>query len=294
VSVAVLPQVVAAGASTIPLADLDEPSLVQRAVARDSDAFGEIYHRYSGDVHRILSRLLRDYPADVDDVASQVFVTALEQIPSYQDRGRPFSAWLRTLIRYRALEHRNWRRSRREDELPAPGSASAELMARRGMNPEDEAILRLELRRLLRSLTARRRLALALRDWAGWSYEEIAHALNTSHRNADAVIVQARKAVCKAALGQQALRERYPSRPTRPAAQGSAQDRVLAEIEASGSPGITRNVLRKRAGLPAAQLAGIVDLLTQQRLISVAQEPTLPRPTTRYQPLTRIAAGRVA
>ena len=186
------------------LADLDEPSLVQRAVAGDKQARGELYHRHRDDVHRILNRLLRDFPADVDDVASQVFVTVLEQIASYEDRGRPFAAWLRTLIRFKALEHRRWRTSRREDELAAPSAVGADLMARRSLNPEDEAILRLELRRLLRSLPARRRLALVLRDWAGWSYDDIARALKVSVPATDRLVNRARSAARQAAVRQAA------------------------------------------------------------------------------------------
>ncbi len=294
-SVAVLSPAGAAGKSAgTALADLDEPTLIARAVAGDREAYGELYRRYSGDVHRILNRLLRDFPADVDDVASQVFVSALEQIHSYEDRGRPFLTWLKTLIHYRALEHRRWRTSRREDELATPGSAAADLMAQRGLSPENEAILRLELRRLLRSLPARRRLALVLRDWAGWSYDEIAGRLKLPHRATDALVTNARKAAREAALGKQAARELYASRPTRPVAQGSAQDRVLAEIGAAGSTGITRNLLRKRTVVPAAQLDGIVDQLVQQRLISVAQEPTPHSPTTRYQALAAATHSEAA
>ena len=194
-----VPRVPAAG-----LAELDEPTLIERAKSGDREAFGELYRRYRDDVHRILNRLLRDFPADVDDVASQVFTTALEQITRYQDRGRPFGSWLRTLIRYRALEHRAWRRSRREDELAAPDSAAAGLMAQRGLNPEDEAILRLELRRLLRSLPARRRLALVLRDWAGWSYDDIARALKVSVPATDRLVNRARSAAREVAVRQEA------------------------------------------------------------------------------------------
>jgi RNA polymerase sigma-70 factor, ECF subfamily len=192
-SVAVLSPI-AATAARANLVDLDEPTLIERAKTGDGEAFGELYRRHRDDVHRILHRRLRDFPADVDDVASQVFMTALEQIPSYQDRGRPFLAWLRVLVHFKALEHRNWRTGRREYELPAPNAASAALIAQRCLNPEDEVILRLELRRLLRALPARRRLALVLRDWAGWSYEEIARALKVSVPATDRLVNRARSA----------------------------------------------------------------------------------------------------
>jgi RNA polymerase sigma-70 factor, ECF subfamily len=193
-SVAVLSHASVTRASATNLTDLDETTLIERAKSGDSEAFGELYRRHRDLVHRVLYRVLRDFPADVDDVASQVFMTALEQIPTYQDRGRPFAAWLCTLIHYRALEHRNWRRSRREDEMPAPNAASADLIAQRCLNIEDEVILRLELRRLLHSLPARRRLALVLRDWAGWSYEEIARALKLSEAATDRLVNRARSA----------------------------------------------------------------------------------------------------
>jgi len=193
-SVAVLTPAGAARTTAGNLADLPESTLVDRAVAGDREAFGELYRRYRDDVRRILGRLLRDLPADVDDVASQVFMTALEQITSYQDRGRPFLTWLRVLVHYRAREHCRWRTGRRED-LAVPDLAGAALMAQRGLNPENEAILRLELRRLLNSLPARRRLALVLRDWAGWSYDDIARALKVSLPATDRLVNNARKAV---------------------------------------------------------------------------------------------------
>jgi RNA polymerase sigma-70 factor (ECF subfamily) len=190
-----LPSPIAATAARSNLPDLGEPTLIERAVAGDREAFGELYRRYRADIHRILHCRLREFPADVDDVASQVFMTALEQIRSYQDRGRPFLAWLRVLVHFRALEHRNWRTSRREDKWAALDSPGANLMAARGLSPENAAILRLELRRLLNSLPARRRLALVLRDWAGWSYDEIANALNVSVPATDRLVNNARKAV---------------------------------------------------------------------------------------------------
>jgi RNA polymerase sigma-70 factor, ECF subfamily len=303
-SVAVLSHASVTRASATNLTDLDESALVERAKSGDREAFGELYHRYRDDVHRILNRLLRDFPADVDDVAAQVFVSALEQIPSYQDRGRPFLTWLKTLIHYRALEHRNWRRSRREDEMPASDSAEADLMAQRALSPENEAILRLELRRLLNSLTARRRLALVLRDWAGWSYEEIARALNTSDRNADAIITQARKAAREAGRGERPLanrrrvenapRERPASHPMAATRRQSSEECVLAAIVATGSTGAMRTELLRRTEVPAARLDRILDLLLRQQQISVAREPGYRRLVTRYRPLAGAPAERVA
>ena len=331
-SVAALSHAGVSRASAVALTNIPESTLIERAVAGDRDAFGELYRRYRDDVHRILNRLLRDFPADVDDVASQVFLIALEQIPSYQDRGRPFLTWLKTLIHFKALEHRNWRTGRREDEMPAPGSAAADLMAQRGLSPENEAILRLELRRLLRSLPARRRLALVLRDWAGWSYDEIARAMKVSERAVDGLVHHGRKAAREAALGEQATADRATcecgcglpvadsangsrrfatgecwrrvenarrERPTGPMARGetrrqSSEGCVLAAIVATGSTGAMRTDLLRRTEVPAARLDRILDLLIREQTISVAQEPGYRRIVTRYRAVSGVAAGRVA
>ncbi len=191
-----------------PAAVIDEATLVERAVAGDREAFGELYSRYRTKVHRVLNRLLSDYPSDVDDVASQVFVKALEQIGTYEDRGRPFGAWLNGIIHWRVVAHRQWRAARREDELASPGSSSAQVMAVHGLSTEDQAILRLELRALLNSLGARQRLALVLRDWAGCSYEDIARALQLSPHATDGLITRARLAARETALGQRPLTDR--------------------------------------------------------------------------------------
>src|SRR2546421_214817 len=82
----------------IPRAASDARGPARRAVARDPAASGELHSRHRDMVHRVLNRLLSDFPSDVDDVASQVFLAAFEQMPMYEDRGRPFAAWLRSIL----------------------------------------------------------------------------------------------------------------------------------------------------------------------------------------------------
>ena len=200
-SVAVLSHASVTRASATDLANLDEPALIERAVAGDREAFGELYRRHQDIVTRVVKQRLRAYPSDVDDVASEVFLRAFNLIGTYEQRGRPFGAWLKEIARWRTVSHRSWRTHRREEGMPdTTGSKMARILAQRSLDPDDEAILRLELRRILRSLPARCRVALVLRDWAGWSYDDIASALNLSHRATDALVNNARKAAREAAL----------------------------------------------------------------------------------------------
>jgi RNA polymerase sigma-70 factor (ECF subfamily) len=74
------------------LADLPDDELAERAKT-DSDAFGVLYERH---VKRIYNycyyRIGR--AADAEDLTERVFFQALENLPRYEFRGAPFSAWL--------------------------------------------------------------------------------------------------------------------------------------------------------------------------------------------------------
>jgi len=69
-----------------------EDDLVERAKS-DSEAFGELYDHYFGQIYRFVYSRLRDQDA-AEDVTSEVFFKALRAIGRYRPSGHPFSAWL--------------------------------------------------------------------------------------------------------------------------------------------------------------------------------------------------------
>ncbi len=69
-----------------------EDQLVERAKT-DSDAFGELYDTYFGQIYRFVFSRMRDQDA-AEDVTSEVFFKALRAIGRYKPSGHPFSAWL--------------------------------------------------------------------------------------------------------------------------------------------------------------------------------------------------------
>jgi len=69
-----------------------EDDLVERAKI-DSEAFGELYDHYFGQIYRFVYSRLRDQDA-AEDVTSEVFFKALRAIGRYRPSGHPFSAWL--------------------------------------------------------------------------------------------------------------------------------------------------------------------------------------------------------
>src|SRR5438552_1909404 len=74
------------------LTDLTDEELAERAKT-DSDAFGALYERH---VKRIYNYVYyrTGRAAEAEDLTERVFFQALENIPRYQHRGAPFSAWL--------------------------------------------------------------------------------------------------------------------------------------------------------------------------------------------------------
>ena len=94
-----------------------EPELVERA-RHDRDAFAELYRRY----HPRVFAYLLTYAATVEDAADlsqHVFLRAFEALPSYRERGIPFSAWLFRIARNAAMDaYRRQRRVLPWDHLP--------------------------------------------------------------------------------------------------------------------------------------------------------------------------------
>jgi RNA polymerase sigma-70 factor (ECF subfamily) len=116
-------------------------SLVDRAVAGDQDAAGELVSLHDERLRRIVRARLDPRVAqrvDPDDVLQDVHAEALSRLPAYaQDRSIPFFLWMRFLAvqRCAALARRHLfaasRDARREATPPAPDTtvSSSDLFA---------------------------------------------------------------------------------------------------------------------------------------------------------------------
>jgi RNA polymerase sigma-70 factor, ECF subfamily len=91
----------------------EELRLVDAAQQGDRGAFAELYAAYTRMVHGIL--LARVPREDVDDLAQDVFLQAMQRLRSLRDAAA-FGGWLATIARHRAADH--IRRAPRLTELP--------------------------------------------------------------------------------------------------------------------------------------------------------------------------------
>jgi RNA polymerase sigma-70 factor, ECF subfamily len=151
---------------------LSQRELVALAKQRDSSAWSSIFSQHYDAVYRyIFGRVGRR--EESEDLASQVFLEALQSIDSFNEMGRPLAAWLFGIARN--LANNSVRRTGRygqtesldadgvEDRVPQlPGGFSAEAI---------------DLVTGLDGLTKEQREVLVLRFWVGFSAKEVGRVL---------------------------------------------------------------------------------------------------------------------
>jgi RNA polymerase sigma-70 factor, ECF subfamily len=137
------------------------PQVVGAARAGDNSAFGELHRRFFRMVHAVL--LARVPPADVDDLAQEVFLQAWRQLHSLRDP-LAFGGWLRQIALHRSADH--LRRGHHTEDLDSPGASAAAVAP----NDEQAWFLLAEVRRLPEAY----RETLVLRFVEGFTGPEIA------------------------------------------------------------------------------------------------------------------------
>jgi len=142
-----------------------EPDLVRRA-HRDPVAFAALYQRHYPAIQRYLRRRLGD-PDVVEDAVSDTFVSALQQIANYEERGLPFRSWL-----YRLATGQASRQARRAARL-----ARAQLETEPIDREPSASPARDHVRAALLRLSAQHQAVIALHHLEGMSVEAVAETL---------------------------------------------------------------------------------------------------------------------
>jgi RNA polymerase sigma-70 factor (ECF subfamily) len=155
----------------------DEAALVSAAQA-DPAAFDALYRRYLDPVYRYV-RVQIPHLEDAADLTQQIFLQALDALPTYQGRGLPFAAWLFRIARNAVIDSYRRRKGGAvsfellpEDLHPVAGNDPLALMLER------EREQRLQL--LLRALPPHKRELLMLRFAGQLSSSEIALVVGRS------------------------------------------------------------------------------------------------------------------
>ena len=151
----------------------DEAMLVRKAKAGDDHAFTRLYDGYVERVYRfILFRISDD--TVTEDLVSQVFLKAWQNLDRYKIGNSPFIAWLYAIARNLVIDHyRSKKDLVRLDEAAALPSDM--------QSPDEEAQLHFDLeamRDALQVLSADQQQVLILKYIAGLPNPDIAKIMN--------------------------------------------------------------------------------------------------------------------
>ena len=153
----------------------DERSLVDRAVAGDTDAFGELYSQNLDAIFRYIF-YRTGHQQDAEDLTEHVFIKVWEALPGYRDFGHPFKSWLYRIAHNVVIDHHRRQRTQSESiqevyvELRERSTATAlsEVIRNEDMAKLTHAIL---------SLSSEQQQVIVLRFIEDLSHAEIAHIL---------------------------------------------------------------------------------------------------------------------
>lgn len=151
----------------------EEKALIQRAKQGDKQAFALIYRETVQPIYRYVYRRTNNEQL-AEDLTGDVFIKALEALPRYEDKGRPFLAWLYRIAHARVIDE--YRRTDRR-----PDMQDIETMPIKFEQDMDEGLQQATitniLQKALSQLTDDQQQVIILRFIEGLSLEEVGLAM---------------------------------------------------------------------------------------------------------------------
>lgn len=182
--------------------DAHDKALMARIAAGDEEALRELIGKHQGAVYGTIAKMLGD-PIEAQDLAQQVFLRVYRAAGSYRATAQ-FKTWMFTIVRNLVFnEHR--RRSRAtlvplhpvENESSDAGSSPGLDLPDQTTKSPDENALRKEMLKTIDAailaLPEQQRLAIVLRRYDEFSYEQIAEILKTSVPSTKSLLFRARE-----------------------------------------------------------------------------------------------------
>lgn len=150
-----------------------EVLIVKKAISGDAEAFASLYDAYVDDIYRFVFHRV-GHEQTAEDLTSQVFLKAWDNLGRYKVRGLPFGAWLFQIARNSVIDYYRTHK----EILPLEPNAATEPDP--AMNVAREVEKRLEgewVRTILYKLTHEQREVLILKFINGLKTKEIAQVM---------------------------------------------------------------------------------------------------------------------
>jgi len=173
---------------------LDLETVLERARAHDTEALGEIYHRYARRVFG-LCRYMLGSRESAEDATSEVFLKLQRSMESY-DGSIPFPRWLLRVAGNQCIDALR-RRQRGRQVIVEVEDGAAVIEAASPERSPLSAVISTEERAQVRDAIARLpenyRVPLVLRYYSELSYDEIAQQLGLRRNYVAALIFRAKQ-----------------------------------------------------------------------------------------------------
>lgn len=177
--------------------DADEAENVDwmlRAAQGDENAFRRLVEKHQHAVVGTMARMLQD-PTEAEDLAQMAFVRLWHAAPKWQPDAK-FTTYLFTIVRNLVFNESRRRSRKREVSLDEreEGHSTSSMVAETLMPHEvmtKQEFYR-EIDAAIVDLPEQQRMAVVLRTFEGYDYEEIAHVLDTSVSSVKSLLFRAR------------------------------------------------------------------------------------------------------
>lgn len=152
----------------------NEAEIVKRAQAGDSQAFGELYDHYLGQIYRFVYYKVFSKET-AEDLVSDTFMKAFGRLSSYKENRGQFSTWLYQIARNTVIDYYRTQKSHISIDdtfdIPFNERTPEQIDVLASLNKVEE---------YLKKLPARQREIIMMRVWEGQSFKEIASNIGGS------------------------------------------------------------------------------------------------------------------
>jgi RNA polymerase sigma-70 factor, ECF subfamily len=163
--------------------DLEVESIVDRAVAGDTEAFGRLYDIYADRIYRHIYYRTSNVD-DARDLTQEVFTKAWQVLPKYKRTKTPFLGWLFTISHNRVIDYYRTKKDyaylNNEINMTGPVSSPENLL--------DTELTQQEVRKAILQLPEDQQQVILMSFIEGFKYDEIAAALNKTEGNIRVII----------------------------------------------------------------------------------------------------------
>jgi RNA polymerase sigma-70 factor (ECF subfamily) len=173
-----------------------EDAWIRQARQGDLQAFEKLVQVYEGPVYNLTYRMLGN-AQDAEDAAQETFLRAYSNLSSY-DPVRKFSSWLFAIASNYCIDQL---RRRRINWVSVEDLPPWEPLRSRTPDPEESAIRWSEdqyIQEMLNTLPPDYRLAVVLRYWHDYSYQEIAEMTDSTVSAVKSRLHRARRLLAEA------------------------------------------------------------------------------------------------